>query len=259
MLRIALILTFFALQTASAQVVEYVRPLSDIAHLLSIRQERNLEHTLGELFPVHALHHTARESGKILAERITYDVIKQRGVKYSVVIFSGSWKTEASQLAIFRLEAGGYPSLVYHSRNWRSNYSDSYHEIQSMALGKENVILIKEGENGKSPFVIASLFIFHEKKGDENTKGYFTINDLTPHLPRLRALADFPLKPLYGQAVKLQKMPDHLLLQAADVEFSWDRNNAPKAIEFWKYDRSSRKFITAHSVNAIPVMTKVSR
>jgi hypothetical protein len=252
-------LTVFALQTASAQVVEYVRPLSDIAHLLSIRQERNLERSLGELFPVHTLNHTAHGTGKILAEHITYDVIKQRGVKYSVVIFTGSWKTEASQLAIYRLEAGGYPSPVYHSRNWRSNYSDSYHEIQSMALGKENVVLIKEGENGKSPFVIASAFNFREKKADENTKGYFTINDLTPHLPRLRALVDFPLKTLYGQAVKLQKMSDHLLLQAADVEFSWDRSNAPKALEFWKYDKFSRKFIIATSVSAIPVMTKVSR
>jgi hypothetical protein len=223
--------------------MKYVRPLSDVAALLSIRQERNLERTLGELFPARTLHHAAHGSGKITEERITYEVLKQRGAKYAVVIFSGSWKSEASQLVIYRLEAGGYPKAIYHSRSWRSNYSDSYHEIQSMSLGKENVILIKEGENGKSAFVIASLFNFWEKKSDEKTVGYFILNDLTPHLSRLKAIVDFPLKPLYGQNIKLQKMPDHLLLQAADVELSWNHDNAPKAIEFWKYDKASRKFV----------------
>ncbi len=256
MRRILIILTVFLAGAASAQVVEYVRPLSDVASLLSIRQERNLERTLGELFPARTLHHAAQGSGKLSEERITYEVLKQRGAKYAVVIFSGSWKSEASQLAIYRLEAGGYPSAIYHSRSWRSNYSDSYHEIQATSLGKENVILIKEGENGKSAFVIASLFSFHELKGDEQTKGFALVNDLTPHLTRLKALVDFPLKPLYAQAVKLQKISDHLLLQAADVELSWNHDNAPKAIEFWKYNKATRKFIIADNSPGIPAMTK---
>jgi hypothetical protein len=238
---------------ASAQPIEYVRPLSSVAHLLSIRQEQNLERTLGELFPLWTLHHTLHGAGKITEKRITYEVLKQRGTKYAVVIFSGSWKSEASQLAIFRLEAGGYPAPVYHSRSWRSNYSDSYHEIQSLALGKENIILLKEGENGRSPFVIASLFSFREKKGDEDQKEYFAINDLTPCLPRLKALVDFPLKPLYAQAVKLEKFSDHLRLQAADVELTWDKNNAPRAMEFWHYNMSSRKFV-AENNSMMPVV-----
>ena len=253
--RIVFILGLFLLHTASAQVVEYVRPLSDVSMLLSIRQERNLERSLGELFPVHALHRASRGSGKLTEERITYEVLKQRGAKYAVVIFSGSWKNEASQLAIYRLEAGGYPTPLYHSRSWSSNYADSYHEIQSMALGRENIILIKEGENGKSPFVIASLFTFHEKKGDEQTKGFISVNDLTPHLARLKALVDFPLRPLYGQHIKLQKLSDRLLLQAADVELSWNASNAPKAMESWNYDKASHKFITPKT-SQIPAMTK---
>lgn len=259
-------------RAASAQVVEYVRPLHSVSEQLTITQQRNLERSLGELFPSRQLHKTTiqdrwdliiaersskltskTESGKLTDKRITYDVLKQHGKKYAVVIFSGSWKSEASQLAIFRIEAGGYPTPVYHSRSWRSNFSDSYHEIQSIAFGKENVIIIKEGENGKSPFVIASLFNFREKRGDENSKGYFWINDLTPHLPRLKALVDFPLKSLYGQAIKLEKMFDHLRLQAADVEFSWDRNNT-KAIEFWNYDKSSRKFIAENNLSMLRVM-----
>ena len=254
--RISIILAVFLVGAASAQVVEYVRPLSDVAALLSIRQERNLERTLGELFPARTLHRASHGSAKLSEERITYEVLKQRGAKYAVVIFSGSWKSEASQLAIYRLEAGGYPTPIYHSRSWRSNYSDSYHEIQSIALGKENVILIKEGENGRSPFVIASLFNFHERKTDENTKGFVMINDLTPHLPRLKALVDFPLKPLYAQGIKLQKMSDHLLLQAADVELSWNHENAPKAIEFWKYDKTTRKFVTPKTTLQTPAMTR---
>ncbi|MFI5263766.1 MAG: hypothetical protein ACHQM6_04550 [Candidatus Kapaibacterium sp.] len=236
--------------------VEYVRPLSDVAHLLSIRQERNLERTLGELFPARTLRSAVRGSGKMTEERITYEVLKQHGTKYAVVIFSGSWKNEASLMAIYRLESGGYPTPIWHTRSWHSNYSDSYHEIQAMPFGKENVILIKEGENGKSPFVIASLFSFHEKRGDEHTKGFVSINDLTPHLTRLKALVDFPLKPLYAQGVKLQKLPDHLLLQAADVELLWNNDNASKAIEFWKYDKTTRKFVTPKNQSQSPAMTR---
>ena len=262
MIRIGVILAVFMVRAASAQTVEYVRPLNSTSQLLSITQERNLERTLGELFPNRILHKATiqdrwdliiaeratrssakTESVKLTDKRITYDVLKQHGKKYAVVIFSGSWKSEASQLAIFRIEAGGYPTPVYHSRCWRSNFSDSYHDIHNMALGKENVIIIKEGQNGNSPFVIASLFNFREKKSTETSKGYYWINDLTPHLPRLKALVDFPLKTLYGQAIKLENMSDHLRLQAADVEFSWDKNNT-KAIEFWNYDKSSRKFIS---------------
>ena len=269
MIRISVILAVFIVRAASGQVAEYVRPLHSAAQLLSITQEKNFERTLGELFPSRILHKATiqdrwdliiaerlvpkSETAKLSEKRITYDVLKQHGKKYAVVIFSGSWKSEASQLAIFRIEAGGYPTPIYHSRCWRSNFSDSYHEIQSMALGKENVIIIKEGENGKSPFVIASLFSFRETRGDENTKRYFWINDLTPHLPRLKALVDFPLKGLYGQAIKLEKMSDHLRLQAADVEFSWDRNNV-KAIEFWNYDRSSRKFIAENKISMLRVV-----
>ena len=236
--------------------MEYVRPLNDVAHLLTIRQERNLERTLGELFPVRTLRSAVHGSGKMSEERITYEVLKQHGSKYAIVIFSGSWKNEASQMAIFRLEAGGYPTAIYHSRHWHSNYSDSYHEIQAMPFGKENVILIKEGENGTSPFVIASLFSFHEKKGDDVIKGSVSINDLTPHLSRLKALVDFPLKPLYAQGVKLQRLPDRLLLQAADVELLWKHDNAPKAIEFWKYDKTTRKFVTPKNESQSPAMTR---
>ncbi len=241
---------------AVAQIPEFVRPLSTDGHLLTIRQEQNLERTLGELFPLRSLHHASGSSGKIGGERITYEILKQRGIKYAVVIFSGAWKSEASQLAIFRIEAGGYPAPIYHSRSWRSNYSDSYHEITSMSLGKENVILIKEGENGRSSFVVASLFSFREKRGDEKTIGYMILNDLTPHLPRLTAIVNFPLKPLYGQNIKLEKLTDSLILQAADVELFWDKNNAPKAMEFWKYEKSSRKFVTARNVDSLPVTTR---
>lgn len=259
MLRIATILALFVFQTAAAQVVEFVRPAGSASQLLTIRQQQNLERSLGELFPARSLRRPAEGTGKISAERITYEILKQRGTKYAVVIFTGSWKSEASQLSLFRIEAGGYPAPIYHSRSWRSNYSDSYHEIQSIPSGKENVILIKEGENGKSPFVVASLFSFREKKGDEDTKGYVMINDLTPRLPRLKVITDFPLKPLYGQAIKLVRSSDQLTLQAADVEFSWDNNIAPKALEYWKYDKTSRKFVTSNSVAATPVMTNSIR
>ena len=254
--RILFILGVFPVLAASAQTVEYVRPLSDVARFLTINQERNLEHRLLDLFPLRTLHHAAHGSGKIMEKRITYEILKQHGAKYAVVIFSGSWKNEVSQLGIFRLQAGGYPSPIYHSRSWHSNYSDSYHEIQSMPLGKENVILVKEGENGKSPFVIASLFSFHDKRSAEEIKEVVIINDLTPRLPRLKAIVDFPLKSLYGQSIKLQKTSDHLLLQAADVELAWNHENAPKAIEFWEYNKTSRKFIESRSTERIPVMTR---
>jgi hypothetical protein len=267
MLRILSILIVFQASAALAQRMEYVRPIHSLAEILSIRQEQNLERTLGELFPSHILHKATiqdrwdlliaersipkSESSKLTGKRIVYDILKQHGKKYAVVIFSGSWKSDASQLVIFRIEAGGYPSAVYHSKCWRSNFSDSYHEIHSISLGKENVIIIKEGENGKSPFVIASLFSFNEKKSNEATKGYFWINDLTPHLPRLNAIVNFPMKALYCQSIKLEKMSDHLRLQAADVEFSW--NQEPKGIAFWNLAKSSRKFI-AENNDSIPVV-----
>lgn len=267
--RIGIILAVFMVRAATAQNVEFVRPLNSASQLLSITQENNLERSLGELFPSRTLHKATIQdrwdliiaersmkksvTAKLSEKRITYDILKQHGRKYAVVIFSGSWKSEASQLQVFRIEAGGYPTALYHSRCWRSNFSDSYHEIQNMVFGKDNVILIKEGENGKSPFVIASLFNFRETRGYENTKRSFWINDLTPHLPRLRALVDFPLKSLYGQVIKLEKMSDHLRLQAADVEFSWDRNNT-KAIEFWNYDKSSRKFIAENNLSILRVV-----
>ena len=124
-----------------------------------------------------------------------------------------------------------------------------------MPLGKENIILLKEGENGKSHFVVASVFSFREKKATDLVKGSVSINDLTPRLPRLKIITDFPLKPLYGQAIKLIKSSDQITLQAADVEFSWDNTNAPKALEYWKYEKSSRKFVTSNSIEAMPVMT----
>ncbi len=272
-MRIFVLLALFCFRSASAQTVEYVRPLHSAAQILSITQERNLERSLDQLFPTRILHKATiqdrwdliiaerssrlssnTETAKSADKRITYDVLKQHGKKYAVVIFSGTWKSEASQLAIFRIEAGGYPTQVYHSRIWRSNFSDSYHEIQSLPFGKENVVIIKEGENGKSTFVIASLFSFHERKGDENNKkASFRINDLTPHLQRLKALVDFPLKPLYGQAIKLEKMSDHLRLQAGDVELTWD-SKSPRAIESWKYDKTSRKFISENDLSMLRVV-----
>src|SRR5438477_12186546 len=86
--------------SASAQIVQYVRPETDISRFLTIRQERNLERTLDEIFPIRALHHATHDAGKIMEERITYDVIKQHGTKYAIVIFCGSWKREASRLEI---------------------------------------------------------------------------------------------------------------------------------------------------------------
>ena len=253
---------------AFAQVAQFVRPLNSNSQLLTITQQQNLERSLDAQFPTRILHKTtiqdrwdliiAERSNKssvkkeLTDKRITYDILKQHGRKYAVVIFSGSWKSEASQLAIYRIEAGGYPTPVYHSKSWRSNFADSYHEIQSMPLGKENIILIKEGENGKSPFVIASLFSFRHRRGNENSKSYFLINDLTPHLRRLKALVDFPLKPLYGQAIKLEKSSDHLRLQAADVEFSWNSSNESKSIQFWNYYTFSRKFIAGN--DSMPVV-----
>jgi hypothetical protein len=236
------ILAILACGAASAQVVEFIRPESDISKLLSIRQEQNLDLALQKYFPLRTLRHVTHSFGKISEERIIYEILKQRGAKYAVVIFTGSWQAEASQLAIFRIEAGGYPSLIYRSHSWHSNYSDSYHEVKNFSLGKENIILLKEGEMGKSPFVVASLFSFREKRGNEDRPGYFFINDLTPQMPRLKAHVGFPLKALYAQAVKLEKDSDHLLLQAGDVEFSWDKSDALQGLLFWKYDKSSRKF-----------------
>ncbi|MDP4235401.1 MAG: hypothetical protein Q8919_03020 [Bacteroidota bacterium] len=253
MLRIATILLLFCAQSAYSQAIEFVRPIGSVAHLLSIRQEQNLERTLGELFPARTLRRSARGIGKITEERITYDVLKQHGAKYAIVIFTGSWKQEVCQLAIFRIEAGGYPAPLHHSKCWQSNYADSYHEIQSRGFGKESVVLIKEGENGSSPFVIASVFTFRERKGSEGNPSSCSINDLTPMLPRLKALVDFPLKALYGQAVKLEKYPDHLRLQAADVELSWNKSNAAKSIKFWNYEKPSRKFVLTNE-ESVPVV-----
>jgi hypothetical protein len=242
MIRAFLILTIFFCTVSSAQVVEFVRPESDISKFLSIRQQQNLERKLQQCFPVRSLRHLTHSFGTLSEESITYEILKQRGVKYAVVFFTGSWKTEASQLAIFRIEAGGYPSLVYRSHPWHSNYSDSYHEIKSYVFGKENIILLKEGEMGQSSFVVASLFTFREKRGNEDKPGYFFINDLTPQMPRLKAHVGFPLKALYAQAVKLEKDSDHLLLQAGDVEYTWDKVDPLRGLSFWKYDKSSRKF-----------------
>src|SRR5579872_5698268 len=113
-------------------------PISDMTKFLSTRHQQNLERILHQDFPIRTLRHITHSSGKISEEQITYEVLKQHGIKYAIVIFTGSWKTEASQLAIFRIEAGGYPSLIYRSHAWHSNYSDSYHEIKSYVFGKEN-------------------------------------------------------------------------------------------------------------------------
>ena len=245
-LLIATLFSALIIISASAQTIEFVRPEHDISGLLSIKHQQNLERSLEKQFPLRTLRHRTQGSGKISAECITYDIIKQHGKKYAVVIFTGSWKLEASQLAIFRIDGGGYPNTIYRSYCWHSNFSDSYHEIQSIMLGKENVILIKEGEMGSSPFALASVFTFREKHGDEDHPGYFFINDLTPKMPRLKAYAGFPMKALYAQAVKLQKNSERVILQAADVEFSWTKSKA-EGMNFWSFEKYSRRFVPVNS------------
>lgn len=249
MKNILIIFPFFIISCAVCQTLEFVRPVHDISNLLSIKQEQNLEHRLTKLFPLGALRRTCHGKDKLLSQRITYDVIRQHGRKYVLVIFTGSWKNEASQFAMFRLD-GNSPSVVHRSFCWHSNFSDTYHEIQSLPFGKEHIILIKEGEMGKSPFALASVFSFREKPGDEDHPGYFYINDLTPRLPRLKVHAGFPFKALYAQAVKIEKDSDHITLQAADVEFSWNLDSG-RGLNLWRYDKTSRKFLPEESLSAI--------
>jgi hypothetical protein len=231
--------------------VEFVRPLQTDPQILTVRQGKIFERELERFFPIRSLQRTAIGEGTISGERITYKLLKQRREKYAVVIFSGSWRSEASQLGIFRIEAGGYPTPVYRSHNWRSNYTDTYHEIQSISLGKDNIILIKEGEMGQSRFVVSSIFSFREKRGDDIHRGYCTINDITPAMPRLKAHVGFPLKALYAQAVQLEKheaLPhDYITLQAGDVEFTWENNSAGNGLVHWQYDRTSRSFLQVYS------------
>jgi hypothetical protein len=236
-----IILSVLIASAASAQSVEFVRPVNDISKYLTAVQQSNLEKSLKQNFPIRRLRHTAHETAAMTSERITYDLIKQHGSKYAIVIFAGSWKSEVSQLAIFRIGTTGYPTKLYRSWAWHSNFTDTYHEIKSMPFGNANVILIKEGEIGKSPYVIASLFTFRDKRATEEHSASFAINDLTPSMPRLKVHVGFPLKALYAQEIKMEKNSDYITLQAADVEFSWQHNPA-SGMMFWKYDKSSRKF-----------------
>ena len=251
---------FIALFATSAfsQTVEFVRPVNDISSLLTVNQQQNLERSLDNLFPVRTLHrivkaqeddyrfipmgskHKLASSPLPKQKRITYSVIKQHGKKYAVVIFTASWKNEASQMAICKIGSGGYPTSIYRTHSWHSNFSDSYHEIQTIPVGKENILLIKEGQMGKSSYVVSSVFSFRQVATNEAGKYYCVINDLTPKMPRLKASAGFPLKTLYAQNVKLEKKADELTLQAGDEEYSWQKNSS--GLNFWKYDKTSRKF-----------------
>ncbi|MEP7234039.1 MAG: hypothetical protein ABI778_01965 [Ignavibacteriota bacterium] len=260
MIRILFILAVFCVGTLSARPggqapVEYVRPLSDVARLLTIRQERNLERALGRHFPARSLGRAVHGKGKIAEKRITYEVLEQRHRKYAVAILSGLWQSEASQLVIYRLGGTGNPTPIYRSRPWRSNYADSYHDIQTYPCGRETIVMIKEGENGRSPFVIASFFRFHERRSAEEGESYARIFDLTPRLGRLRAVVDFPLRPLYAQGIKLRDLGDHLVLQAADVELLWSGDHAKSAMEFWNYDHAARKFLPREISDDAPAMT----
>jgi hypothetical protein len=205
-----------------AQQVQFIRPDETKFTVLSTKEERSLERQLANDFPTFVLRRKARGSGKAIAKRITYDIVKQHGKKYILAVFNAKWENYASQLSLYRYSQGSIVKL-YKSRSWLATYFG--YSFEEAKVGRESVILFREGSKEQGSFTLASVFTF----SDQDSMA--AIRDLTPKMPSLSVRTDFPFRPLLAKNISLRSSAEYLLT-ASD---GFTENT------IWSYDAAKRK------------------
>jgi hypothetical protein len=197
-----LLFLFAAVVPISAQQIQFIRPDETGFTILSAKEERSLERQLASDFPTSVLRRKAHGNCPVIARRITYDIVKQRGKKYILATFNAKWENYASQFSLYRYSQRSTAKL-YKSRSWRAGYFG--YSFEEVKIGKESLILFREGNKEQGSFTLASVFTFSDQDS------IAAIRDLTPKMPSLSVRTDFPFRPLLAKNISLQSSAEYLL------------------------------------------------
>jgi len=221
---------------ARAQSIIFERVTSDINDdtvTLSHRESIRVERFLRRVYPTRAMKRAAHNYTKPHLRKASYDVIKHAGVRYILVAYVAEWEQFVHLLALYRMGSDG-PVQVWRSDGWRANYNGL--SFETTPASKQMLVLFKEGGLDPSGFSLSGVIRFRESKNG------IVLRDLTPRLPHLHALTNFPCQALYGKKVLLQESPEgDIILAASDDEFGKGKDE-DSPTNFWRYNVKRGRF-----------------
>ncbi len=209
------------------------------------RETRSIQHFLGHVFPLRQMRRfegISRPGGDPPAtpvfKSIDYAMVEQQGYRFAIVHFQAAWDSgdadATSVLAVYRIEPNG-PNQVWRSEPWRTTYR-GFH-FQTAKSGWRNIVLFEEGGQNEK-FGLAGVFSFYNAP-----KGLY-IRELTPALPRLRAVTRFPIRPMLARDIMLQGGGTNreLTLRASDEAFDRSLRERVRTISRWIFNRRRDAF-----------------
>ncbi len=249
------IVACFANRSGASEHVIFRRIASNVnddSLWLTRHDEARLERFLNRVYPMTSMKHALHSTSAPLLRKATYDVVKLHGVRYVIVAYVSEWKQPEAfvhELAIYRLGTDG-PTQVWRSAGWVANYYGL--TFETVSAGSRILMLFREGGLDPSGFSLSGILSFRDSKHG------LLIRDLTPRLPYLKAVANFPSRALYGKKVVLHQEEDHeVVLSASDEEFvSSDVPPSPAAN--WRYNPKRGRFEWIKPEHATPGGTTVS-
>ena len=219
---------------------------------ISTRSAHRVERFLSHVFPTRQMKRYARSSdakaaqASLIYRDVNYEMVSQNGVKFILAGFTGWWTQPIHVIAVYRMEEAG-PNQVWRSLPWSGAASDLH--FSTAKVKERNLVLFQEGGN-EGGFALASIFTFRNEP-----QGLF-IRDLTPELPWLRAKERFPLRPLYGQQIRLSEEPNlsspnehDIILHATDEEYNLGMAQHIRPSRIWKYNSIKDRFEPSKNIS----------
>ena len=194
------------------------------------------ERFIMRIYPTSAMRRASRSHESPLLRKASYDIVRLKGIRYAIVAYVAEFREPAlfvHDFAIYRYGKEGFVQ-VWRSVPWIANYYGL--SFETAQTPNRVLVLFKEGGLDPSGFSLSGVLAFREVKNG------FLLHDLTPRLPFVRALTQFPSRALYGKKVTLEEQPAHtILLSASDEAFAPEEDIHP-VTNWWQFNNRRGRF-----------------